>query len=81
MVADPLTLYDAAQPPMASAVILVADHLAHKFTDTPVWVKGSGAGSDTLRSTTGQALRNYEQHNLLHQRPTKQQASLHLMLI
>jgi acetyl-CoA C-acetyltransferase len=27
---------------------LVADHLAHQFTDTPIWVKGSGAGSDKL---------------------------------
>ena len=49
MVADPLTLYDCCPTSDgASAVILVADHLAHKFTDTPVWVKGSGAGSDHL---------------------------------
>ena len=49
MVADPLTLYDCCPTSDgASAVILVADHLAHKFTDTPIWVKGSGAGSDHL---------------------------------
>ena len=49
MVADPLTLYDCCPTSDgASAVILVADHLAHQYTDTPVWVKGSGAGSDYL---------------------------------
>ncbi|MDA8716148.1 thiolase domain-containing protein [Candidatus Poseidoniales archaeon] len=49
MVADPLTLYDCCPTSDgASAVILVADHLAHQFTDTPVWIKGSGAGSDKL---------------------------------
>ena len=32
----------------ASTVILAADHVAKKFTDTPVWVKGSGAASDYL---------------------------------
>ena len=49
MVADPLTLYDCCPTSDgASVVILVADHLAHQFTDTPIWVKGSGAGSDKL---------------------------------
>ena len=49
MVADPLTLYDCCPTSDgASAVILVADHLARQFTDTPVWIKGSGAGSDKL---------------------------------
>jgi acetyl-CoA acetyltransferase len=49
MVADPLTLYDCCPTSDgASAVILVADHLANQFTDTPIWVKGSGAGSDKL---------------------------------
>lgn len=49
LVADPLTLYDCCPTSDgASAVILVADHLAHQFTDTPVWIKGSGAGSDKL---------------------------------
>ncbi|MEC8680681.1 MAG: thiolase domain-containing protein, partial [Candidatus Thermoplasmatota archaeon] len=32
----------------ASCVVLAADHVAHKFTDTPVWVKGAGAASDNL---------------------------------
>ena len=49
MVADPLTLYDCCPTSDgASCVVLVADHLAHKFTDTPVWVKGAGAASDNL---------------------------------
>ena len=49
MVADPLTLYDCCPTSDgASCVVLVADHLAHKFTDTPVWVKGAGAASDHL---------------------------------
>ncbi|RAH15803.1 MAG: 3-ketoacyl-CoA thiolase [Methanobacteriota archaeon] len=49
MVADPLTLYDCCPTSDgASTVILAADHIAKKFTDTPVWVKGSGAASDYL---------------------------------
>ena len=49
MVADPLTLYDCCPTSDgASCVVLAADHLAHKFTDTPVWVKGAGAASDNL---------------------------------
>ena len=49
MVADPLTLYDCCPTSDgASTVILAADHVAKKFTDTPVWVKGSGAASDYL---------------------------------
>ena len=49
MVADPLTLYDCCPTSDgASCVVLAADHIAHKFTDTPVWVKGAGAASDNL---------------------------------
>ena len=49
MVADPLTLYDCCPTSDgASTVILAADHIAKKFTDTPIWVKGSGAASDYL---------------------------------
>ena len=49
MVADPLTLYDCCPTSDgASTVILAADHVAKKFTDTPIWVKGSGAASDYL---------------------------------
>ena len=49
MVADPLTLYDCCPTSDgASCVILAADHVAKKFTDSPVWVLGSGAASDNL---------------------------------
>ena len=76
MVADPLTLYDCCPTSDgASAVILVADHLAHQYTDTPVWVKGSGAGSDylalhdrpsitQLRATQAAAKRAYNAANI-----------------
>ncbi len=56
MVADPLTLYDCCPTSDgASCVVLAADHVAKKLTDTPVWVRGSGAASD---------------HLALHDRPT-----------
>lgn len=56
MVADPLTLYDCCPTSDgASCVVLAADHVARQFTDTPVWVNGSGAASD---------------HLALHDRPT-----------
>ena len=49
MVADPLTLYDCCPTSDgASCVILAADHVAKRLTDTPVWVRGSGAASDHL---------------------------------
>ncbi len=49
MVADPLTLYDCCPTSDgASTVILAADHVAKKYTDTPIWVLGSGAASDNL---------------------------------
>ena len=49
MVADPLTLYDCCPTSDgASTVVLAADHVARKYTDTPVWVLGSGAASDNL---------------------------------
>ena len=49
MVADPLTLYDCCPTSDgASCVVLAADHVARKLTDTPVWVNGSGAASDHL---------------------------------
>ena len=56
MVADPLTLYDCCPTSDgASCVVLAADHVAKKLTDTPVWIRGSGAASD---------------HLALHDRPT-----------
>lgn len=49
MVADPLTLYDCCPTSDgASCVVLAADHVAKQLTDTPVWVRGSGAASDYL---------------------------------
>ncbi|MBT60350.1 MAG: 3-ketoacyl-CoA thiolase [Euryarchaeota archaeon] len=49
MVADPLTLYDCCPTSDgASCVILAADHVVRQFTDDPVWVRSSGAGSDRL---------------------------------
>ena len=49
MVADPLTLYDCCPTSDgASAVILAADHVVRQFTDDPVWLRSSGAGSDFL---------------------------------
>jgi acetyl-CoA acetyltransferase len=48
-VADPLTLYDCCPTSDgASCVVLAADHVAKRMTDTPVWVRGSGAASDHL---------------------------------
>ena len=49
MVADPLTLYDCCPTSDgASCVVLASDRIARNLTDTPVWVKGSGAASDNL---------------------------------
>ena len=49
MVADPLTLYDCCPTSDgASCVILAADHVARKLSEDPIWVLGSGAGSDHL---------------------------------
>ena len=49
MVADPLTLYDCCPTSDgASTVILAADHIANDLSDNPIWVLGSGAGSDHL---------------------------------
>lgn len=49
MVADPLTLYDCCPTSDgASCVVLAADHVARRLTDTPVWIRGSGAASDRL---------------------------------
>lgn len=49
MVADPLTLYDCCPTSDgASCVVLAADHVVRQYTDTPVWINGSGAASDHL---------------------------------
>ena len=49
MVAHPLRLYDCCgTTDGAACVILAAKEVARKYTDTPVWVLGSGAASDHL---------------------------------
>ena len=49
MVADPLTLYDCCPTSDgASTVILAAEHIARELSENPIWVLGSGAGSDHL---------------------------------
>ncbi len=49
IVADPLSLLDCS--PISdggAAVILASEDMAKKFSDTPVWILGSGQASDTL---------------------------------
>ncbi|MCW2526317.1 MAG: thiolase family protein, partial [Pseudonocardiales bacterium] len=49
MVAAPFGLYDCTpQSDGAAALIIVAEHLADKFTDKPVWVRGVGLGLDRI---------------------------------
>ncbi|HUI38291.1 MAG TPA: thiolase domain-containing protein [Thermoplasmata archaeon] len=49
MVADPLRLYDCCPvTDGAAAVLLAGEDVARRFTDTPVFVAGDGAGSDAL---------------------------------
>ena len=48
-VADPLGLYDCCPvSDGAAALLLVGEELAHRYTDSPVFVAGAGAGSDYL---------------------------------
>jgi len=48
-VADPLGLYDCCPvSDGAAALLLVGEEKAHQYTDTPVYVTGTGAGSDYL---------------------------------
>jgi acetyl-CoA acetyltransferase len=48
-VADPLGLYDCCPVSDGAAALLIAGpHVARKFTDTPVYIDGVGAGSDSL---------------------------------
>jgi acetyl-CoA C-acetyltransferase len=48
-VADPLGLYDCCPVSDGAAALLIASPgSARKFTDTPVFIDGVGAGSDTL---------------------------------
>ncbi|MDE1821315.1 MAG: thiolase domain-containing protein [Euryarchaeota archaeon] len=48
-VADPLKLYDCCPvSDGAAAVLLAREEVARRFTDTPIWIDGSGGGSDFL---------------------------------
>lgn len=49
VIADPLTLYDCCPTSDGAAcVVLASADVARKLTDTPVWMRGSGAASDHL---------------------------------
>lgn len=49
MVADPLGLFDCCSTTDGAAVaVLVGEDKVPEFTDTPIWVAGSGAATDTL---------------------------------
>ncbi|MHB8586869.1 MAG: thiolase domain-containing protein [Thermoplasmatota archaeon] len=48
-VASPLTVFDCCSTTDgASAVLVASEEAARRFTDTPVWVTGAGAATDTL---------------------------------
>jgi acetyl-CoA acetyltransferase len=49
MVASPLTVMDCCSTTDgAAAVLLASEKVARSFTDTPVWIEGSGAATDFL---------------------------------
>ena len=49
MVVEPFGLYDCTpQSDGAAAVILAADEVVQRFTDSPVWVRGVGLGMDRV---------------------------------
>jgi acetyl-CoA acetyltransferase len=49
MVASPLSMFDCCSTTDgAAAVLLASEKAARRYTDTPVWVEGSGAASDFL---------------------------------
>ncbi|HET6404078.1 MAG TPA: hypothetical protein VFH78_05485, partial [Candidatus Thermoplasmatota archaeon] len=49
MVAAPLTMFDCCSTTDgAAAVLLASERVARRYTDTPVWVDGSGAATDFL---------------------------------
>jgi acetyl-CoA C-acetyltransferase/acetyl-CoA acyltransferase len=49
MVAAPLSMFDCCSTTDgAAAVLLASERVARRYTDTPVWVEGSGAGTDYL---------------------------------
>ena len=49
MVASPLSMFDCCSTTDGAAVVLVAsEKVARRYTDTPVWIDGSGAATDFL---------------------------------
>lgn len=49
MVADPLHIFDCSPiTDGASAVVLAPAEIAHKYTDTPIYIKATAQASDTL---------------------------------
>ncbi|WP_462272964.1 thiolase domain-containing protein [Methanohalophilus sp.] len=49
MVADPLHIFDCSPiTDGAAALVLAPAEEAHKYTDTPIYIKGSGQASDTI---------------------------------
>lgn len=49
MVASPLSIFDCCSTTDgAAAVLLASERVARRYTDTPVWIEGSGAASDFL---------------------------------
>ncbi len=49
MIAYPLTLFDCSLVTDGAACLFVAaENIAKKFTDTPIWIEGTGQGSDAL---------------------------------
>ncbi|HWH09092.1 MAG TPA: thiolase domain-containing protein [Candidatus Thermoplasmatota archaeon] len=49
VVASPLTMLDCCSTTDgAAAVLLASERVARRYTDTPVWVEGSGAATDFL---------------------------------
>ncbi len=49
MIAWPLGLYDCSLiSDGGAAIVLMSEETSKKYTDTPVWIKGIGSGSDTM---------------------------------
>lgn len=49
MITWPLGLYDCSLiSDGAASAVLMSEDVARKYTDTPVWIKGVGSGSDTM---------------------------------
>lgn len=48
-VADPLRLLDCSPVTDGSAAVIIAsEEVARKYTDTPIWIKGSGHATDSI---------------------------------